>query len=95
MAMVSGASEPTSISVVLKFSKLIKNATTTAPTIAGARKGSVIVRTAVSRSAPRFSAASSKVRSNFCNRAEITSVAMVVIKLNCPRITNSRPGRSA
>ena len=41
IVMVSGESEPTSISVVLKFSKLISTATMAAATIAGNKNGSV------------------------------------------------------
>ena len=82
MVIVSGASEPTSIKVVLKFSKLIKTATTPAPIIAGYKNGNVIERIAPSFVAPKLSAASSKLRSNFCNLAEITSVANVVMNEN-------------
>jgi len=82
IAIVSGESDPTSISVVLKFSKLISTDTTAEATIAGSRNGRVICLIAPHLLAPRFKAASSKLGSNFCNRAEMTSVAKVVIKEN-------------
>ena len=42
IAMVNGESDPTSIRVVLKFSKLMSTATTAEARIAGSRKGRVI-----------------------------------------------------
>ena len=93
IAIVNGASDPTSIKVVLKFSKLMRNATTIAPTNAGIKNGMVTVLMAVNGVAPRFKAASSKLRSNFCKRAEITNVAIVAMNENCPKITKTNPGR--
>ena len=56
---VSGGSEPTSINVVLKFSNDIRNEIAAAPISAGLRYGSVTVRSAAARVAPKLRAASS------------------------------------
>ena len=93
IVMVSGKSDPTSMSVVLKFSKLIRIDTTAEATMAGSKNGNVICRIAPHLVAPRFNAASSRLGSNFCRRAEITSDAKVVINENWPRMTRIRPGR--
>ena len=52
--MVSGESEPTSISVVLKFSNDIKNEIAPAPIRAGLSAGSVMVKNTATRDAPRL-----------------------------------------
>ena len=70
------ASWPTRKRVVLKFSKDIKNATAAAPKIAGRKNFRVICQMVSKRLAPRFMAASSRVRSNFFRRADTTRVAM-------------------
>src|ERR1035437_4435148 len=51
---VNGASEPTSISVVLKFSKLIKNEIAAEPISAGFKYGRVMVHSTAKRDAPRL-----------------------------------------
>src|SRR6267142_6470616 len=59
--IVSGASDPTSIKVVLKFSNDIRKAMAPEPIRAGRRYGSVIVLNTATYDAPRFRAASSSV----------------------------------
>src|SRR3954464_11797889 len=61
--IVSGGSDPTSISVVLKFSNDIRNEMAAAPISAGLRYGKVIVHSTAARDAPRLNAASSSVGS--------------------------------
>ena len=94
MVIGSGASEPTSIRVVLKFSNDMRSATRPAPTRAGRRNGSVIVRRTRARLAPRSKAASSSERSNLRRRAAMISVEMVRMNDSCPSTTSGRPGRS-
>jgi hypothetical protein len=76
---VSGESAPTSISVVLKSANDIRNEIAAEPNSAGRRYGSTMVRNTAAREAPRFSAASSSVRSKRRSRALIVSVAIVAM----------------
>ena len=90
---VSGGSEPTSISVVLKFSNDIRKEMAAAPISAGFRYGIVTVHSTAARDAPRLYAASSSVASKRFRRAAIVSVAIDTIYENWPATTSGNPGR--
>lgn len=70
----SVGSEPTRNIVVLIFEKLNRKATTKAPIIAGRKNGIVTYHIASSRVAFKLSAASSRVLSNFFNRAATSNM---------------------
>ena len=67
-------SDPIKNIVVLKFEKLIKNATTKAPMIAGLKNGIVIYHIDCNLVAFRLRAASSRVLSNFLSLAPTKSM---------------------
>ena len=85
-------SEPTRKIVVLKFEKLIKNATTKAPIIAGLKNGIVISQITCSLVALKLNAASSSTGSNFFRRAPTKSMTKVEQNENCPITTSQKLG---
>src|SRR5260370_41135550 len=76
---VSGESVPTSINVVLKSAKDIRNEMAADPSNAGRKYGRRMVRKTAVLAAPRFNAASSRVRSKRLSRALMVRVAMVAM----------------
>src|SRR5450631_1371934 len=90
---VRGESAPTSINVVLKSSKDIRNEIAAEPNNAGRKYGNTMVRKTAGLDAPRLNAASSRVRSKRRRRALMVSVAMVAMQENWPSTTNGSPGR--
>src|SRR6185312_12720046 len=76
---VNGVSAPTSISVVLKSENDMRKEMAADPSSAGRRYGSRMVRNTAALEAPRFSAASSRVRSKRLRLALMVSVAMVAM----------------
>jgi hypothetical protein len=76
---VSGESVPTSINVVLKSAKDIRNEMAAEPSNAGRKYGNTMVRKTAALVAPRFKAASSRVRSKRLRRALMVRVAMVAM----------------
>ena len=62
--------------------------------MAGRRNFKVMCQITSNRLAPKFMAASSRVRSNFLSRAETMRVTSVEMKENWPKTTSQKPGRN-